>query len=249
MSTSLRYLLYDFWEKDTDPFINSLFATQNPWTYFTVIVATLYLIKKTELSMKSEKEPIWVKPTMLILYGLNFGINGAGMLLALAATSNGKDCFRCVDRSVLNVLTTSMRYLGYAYICTLLFEFWMKTLEARMHRIQSNGRLLRDIVWMIVSFVALKFIPVGYYAFCPFAHCMMRTLDYGIKVLQSASSELKFIDPSWKSRQRYIEIFGWTAICAQQYWVYSSLQCDLSWVNLLGSVAAGFQAGMTLMGM
>ena len=81
---SLPSTVMEFWQKDSDPFINSLFGTENPWTFLTVVSGILYLIKKAEREMKNQKEVAWVKPTLLILYGLNFGINGAGMLLALA---------------------------------------------------------------------------------------------------------------------------------------------------------------------
>jgi hypothetical protein len=139
-----------------------------------------------------------------------------------------------------------MRYLGYAYVCTLLFEFWMKTLEAKQGKKMSNGRLFGDVMWLLASFTALKFTPVGYYAFCPFVHCMLRTIDQGVKVLQSASPELNFIGDSWVNKMRNIEVLFWTIILAQQYWVYTNLQCDRSWANLMGASAAGLQAVMAI---
>ena len=146
----------------------------------------------------------------------------------------------------MTVISISVRYLGYAYVCTLLFELWMKTLEAKQGNKISNARLFGDISWLLVTYVALKFVPVGYYAFCPLLHCLLRTFDYGIKVLQSASPELNFISSSWVHKMKNIEILLWTLILAQQYWVYSSLQCDRSWANLMGAAAAGLKVVVAL---
>ena len=140
-----------------------------------------------------------------------------------------------------------MRYLGYAYVCTLLFEFWMKTLEARQGKVQSTAKLFREITWLLTSFVALKFVPVGYYAMCPIIHCLLRAVDYGVKVLQSASPELNFISSSWTTKMRNIEVLCWSILAAQQYWVFSNLQCDRSWANFMGASAAGLQAILTLL--
>lgn len=81
---SLPSQAMEFWHKDSDPFISTLFGTENPWTFLTLVIGIFYLIKKTEKQVKFEKEGAWVKPTLLVLYGLNFGVNGAGFLLALA---------------------------------------------------------------------------------------------------------------------------------------------------------------------
>ena len=167
--------------------------------------------------------------------------------LTPTATHGGKDCFRCLDRNDLNAISVGMRYLGYAYICTLLFEFWMKTLEARQGKVQSVGALFRDLTWILTSFIALIFVPVGYYAFSPIVHTVIRSIQYGVKVLQSASRELNFISPEWEGRMHKIEILGWTMLCAQQYWVYTNLQCDRAWANLMGAGSAATQAIFTLL--
>ena len=166
-----------------------------------------------------------------------------------SATDNGRDCFRCVDRHVLSILTTSMRYLGYAYLCTVVFEFWMLSLEALQGRISSNLKLSRNLVWIISTFIALKFLPVGYYAFSPWAHCFFRTIKFGTLVLESASPELSFTSKSWKEMIRSLEAVTFAAIAAVQFWVYIWLQCDsqMSWVNLQGAMAASFNAFAILM--
>jgi hypothetical protein len=85
LSSPLTFL--ETYHKDADPFISSLFGTDNPLTFLAVVAGILFLIKKSEQQSKLQKEEPWIKPTLLVLYGLNFGINGAGFLLALAGQS------------------------------------------------------------------------------------------------------------------------------------------------------------------
>lgn len=75
--------LLDVWHKEADSFTSQLFMTQSPVTFLGVLIGIFLTIKRTEQLMKHEKQPDFVKPALLILYGLNFGLNGAGILLAL----------------------------------------------------------------------------------------------------------------------------------------------------------------------
>lgn len=85
MSTaSLQSQLIDFWKEDADPFVSTLFGIQSPGSFLTIVVGIALLIKRNERNSRMEKEPVYVKPALLVLYGLLFGVNGAGCLLALA---------------------------------------------------------------------------------------------------------------------------------------------------------------------
>ena len=129
----------------------------------------------------------------------------------------------------------------------VIVQFWILSLEAAQGRVQTTVKLARHITWLLTTFLALKYLPVGYYAFCPLMHCILRTMTFGTNVLESASAELNFLTPSWRSSMRMIESFCWAVVSAQQFWVYNTLQCDLSIVNLLGAVAAAFNSIAILM--
>lgn len=79
--------LLDAWHKDADSFTSQLFMTQSPLTFLGVLAAIFFTIKRTEQLMKHEKQPEFIKPALLVLYGLNFGLNGAGILMALTGES------------------------------------------------------------------------------------------------------------------------------------------------------------------
>lgn len=123
----------------------------------------------------------------------------------------------------------------------------MLSLEATQGRVQSTAKLSRHVAWLLTTFVALKYLPVGYYAFCPLVHCVMRTLTFGTNVLESASAELNFVGKTWRSSVKLLESASWAAIAAQQFWVYNTLQCELSLLNLMGSLTASYNCISILM--
>lgn len=135
-----------------------------------------------------------------------------------------------------------MRYLGYAYLCTVVFEFWMQVLEALQKNSQPTSKHLRDMLWIMVNFTAFNFSPVGQFAFCPLAHCVIRTLKYAVRVLSSASPELRLDNSKWNKRTARFEVLGWATIALQQIYVYTMLNCDYSWINLSAATVAGLQS-------
>lgn len=139
-------------------------------------------------------------------------------------------------------MTISMRYLGYAYLVTVVFEYWMQVLEALQKNSNSTPRHLRDMLWIITNFAAFNFTPVGQFAFCPLAHCVIRTMKYAVGVLSSASPELRLDNKKWSARTTKFEVLGWAAIALQQIYVYSALNCDYSWINLTAATVAALQS-------
>lgn len=103
------------------------------------------------------------------------------------------------------------------------------------------------MTWIMTTFIALKYLPVGYYAFCPLMHCVQRTLTFGTCVLESASAELNFVGKAWRSKLKWLESMCWATIAAQQVWVFTVLQCELSFINLMGASAAAFNSITILM--
>lgn len=135
-----------------------------------------------------------------------------------------------------------MRYLGYAYLCTLVFEFWMQVLEALQQNTQATSKHLRNMLWIFINFTAFNFSPVGQFAFCPLAHCVIRTMEYALRVLASASPELALNTEKWSVRTHIFQILGWTTIAVQQLYVYSVLNCEYSWINVSAATVAFVQA-------
>lgn len=143
--------------------------------------------------------------------------------------------------------------LLYAYTDThslthghLRLQFWMLTLEAMQGRSQSALKLSRHLTWLLTTFIALKYLPVGYYAFCPLLHCLQRLLTFGTGVLESASSELNFVSKGWRRSLKLMESGCWAVVAAQQFWVYSTLHCELAALNLMGSMSAAYHAVVML---
>jgi hypothetical protein len=82
--------MMEFWKTDADPFVSSLFGIQNPGSLLMMIAGIAILIKRNEWNSMTEKEPAYIKPVLLVLYGLLFGVSGAGTMLAYAGKSRNK---------------------------------------------------------------------------------------------------------------------------------------------------------------
>lgn len=82
--SSSGWQLLQMWEKEADPFVSTLFGIQNPCSFLALVTSIGLLIRRNEWKSATEKEPTYVKPMLLVLYGLLFGVSGAETMLALA---------------------------------------------------------------------------------------------------------------------------------------------------------------------
>jgi elongation of very long chain fatty acids protein 7 len=120
-STSLSYILRDYWDEEGDPRTRDFALMQNgPWTMLSIMCAYLIFVKKLGPELMKNREPFVLRTPMLIYNIFLVVFNAYFFVEALICIRFGLDLFifDFPDRTDTGPKAMRMIYSGYAYFLT-----------------------------------------------------------------------------------------------------------------------------------
>lgn len=217
-----------------DPLIADFALIHSPIKLISLISAIVVTIKAVESWMSTRSTAIsFARPAFLVNCGLCFGINGCGLFIAFAVTDGGSHLFKAIELQDLSLYTIFCRYLVFTYLATLIYDLSSLTFVILQKQTVSNLLILRQLVWIATAYTILKYQPIGFTVFIPLVHCLLKTMNNMLTVMETASSELK-PEIKWTHRVQMVSIaVHFALICHLTYFATHPSSCPVSVVSTL----------------
>lgn len=145
-------------------------------------------------------------------------------------TDGGHHLFQCVERSYMSLSTVFCRYIVFMYLATLVYDLLSLLLPVLQKKRISNHLILRQLVWIATAFIIITHQPIGYPVFVPLVHCLLKTLNNMLTVMETASKELK-PNSMWSRRLMYSTIVLHVLMVSHQVYFHSQSSCFPKWIS------------------
>jgi len=233
----------DFTNHD-DPLTADFVLIHSPAKFVTLVLSILIFIKVSERIMLRRSEGFqFARPAFLVNCGLTFGINGCGALMALAVTEGGHHLFQCIDRTSLSLSTVFCRYLIFVYLSTLVYDLFSLLLPILQKQTVSNHIITRQLVWIFIAYVIMRYQPTGFPIMVPLIHSLLKVLNNMLSVMNTASKELN-PEVKWSKRLDVFSILLHFLMLAHQVYFATTVGSHFgsaAWVSKIVTTGAAIQ--------
>ena len=245
-----------------DPLLADFVLIHSPVKLILLIAAILVFLKLLEEWMKERDAYPFARPAFLVNCGLTFGVNGCGVLLAIAGerrqlalalplahalllacsavTDGGGHLFQCLERSHLSLSTIFCRYIMFVYLATLVYDLLSLVLPILQKQRIPNKLLLRQLVWIVTAVIIIRNQPIGFPVFVPLVHSFLKVLHNMLTVMETASKELK-PDLKWARRLQLLSVLLHFLMITHQVYFICRSSCLPTWVSSVTAAAAAAQ--------
>ena len=197
LPASMTAPLLDLWDTEGDKFMMNYWLMGNPFSMATavlIVFLAIYVIAPRYSESLRHRD---LRPIMLIANGTVFGMIGMGLMLGLALTGFGAECFRCDGTRPhdSDLRTSALKMIAFMYVMMKLLEF-QRPLFATLRgssasdHYKSIGYNLYLFGQLLMSYIGGVFYPAGPLVFWPMFDAVVMILGHGYLVLRLASPEL-----------------------------------------------------------
>ncbi|XP_015785584.1 elongation of very long chain fatty acids protein AAEL008004 [Tetranychus urticae] len=170
------------------------FLVSNPrWQILTFIGAYLLIAWKLGPFLMSSIRPYDLRPWMLVLNGLNFGVYGIAIPILGWLTNFGFNCWQCAEPKEGFFIEETLLRLSYTYLWLKLADIMttlVMILRAKPGQKPIN-HALRNSSLILVVYFALRMYAKGSILFLPFTDAILSVLRSAYYVLASPGAAFR----------------------------------------------------------
>ena len=197
LPASMTTPLLDLWDTEGDKFMMNYWLMGNPFSMATAVLIVFLAIHVIAPRCSDSLRHRDLRPFMLIANGTVFGMIGVGLMMGLALTRFGTDCFRCDGTRPhdSDLRTSAVKMVAFMYVILKLIEFQrplfasLRAPSASDHY-KSIGYNLHLFGQLLMSYIGCVFYPAGPLAFWPMFDGVVTFFGHGYLVLRLASPDL-----------------------------------------------------------
>ncbi|XP_015792790.1 uncharacterized protein LOC107369340 [Tetranychus urticae] len=177
-----------------EPRVADFFLVNNPkWHIGTFIGLYLLISWKLGSSMSSSKSAFDLRPWMLVLNGLNFGVYGIAIPIIGWLTNFGVKCWDCEEPKDSPFIEETLLRLSYTYLWLKVAE--MMTTAVMILRGKPGQKpiyhALRNSCLILVVYFGLRMYARGAFLFLPFTDAILSVLRSAYYVLASPGAAFR----------------------------------------------------------
>lgn len=221
MTISLMSIFSEsFWNRAMDPRVHNFPFMSDGFPWRILSIAFIYFLIVKLWKPSQTKNSIDFKPWLLIQNGFNFGIHGAGFIIALFLSNMGREGLDCTPLKPIThngeltfnyVRSESTVHLSAVLLFIRMFMF-TESIVLMIHKGKkiSNWRITNDIALFIVTFLGVKYLPGGPSLFFGLTYMAFYAFTYGYYTLRCGYPET---DKMVQSAKKFFVLlkFFWSA--------------------------------------
>jgi len=243
MSSQILSHIDSYWQENADRFSLTLPLLGNPFSFLATVVSMFLISKHLSSYLSSYCKNTDLRPAMMIMNGLIFGLVGVGFVIGVILTRNGTDSFACdgLDpRNFDDIRVTEIKLIAFLYLLIKLMEFQRPFFaglrgKSNSDHYNSFGYYFYLYGQLGMSYLGGTFYPGGVFCFWPLLDAFVTIASYAYLILQLASPELR-PSPVSKTVINVMRYLTFLALAIHGYYFYLVPNCGNNFLLSLQAV-------------
>jgi len=195
-----KYYSDDYWNQKVDPVSSHLIIiNRGPWMLFGIICVYFYLVLVAIPNFMKNREPLDLRPYMLVLSSMEFGIYAVSVPIIIFLGTQDPFWMICKVNSHQTMLHEFIAHGLFFYSCMLLIQV-TRTFIILLRKRKDQDPIYHAIsvaFKLILFYITIKYYPRGGATFFPFTQALSSAFQ--LKYLVHTSLGDMFRNEMWSS--------------------------------------------------